>query len=262
MVKKVGSLPGGRCSLLATAMLAALALPATAQWEQYAGPEGTRPDTSKLNSPSDFEAVGYPGWLATRLPTFGRRHIGWGRPLEGTSWRNRPIYFGWTVGGLFGQPVISGYLDQGDDLFGSYVFGYDFNYYWGTEARLAFGYLGATYLPEQISASSVENTYADLHLLYYPWGDSRWRPFASLGMGLAGFHFQDRLGRGVSETVFGLPLGFGLKYQWRHWMTVRMEVKDNISFGDGDLNTMHNWSITAGLEAHWGGDESAKYRPW
>jgi hypothetical protein len=260
MIKYVARLPGGRRSLLATALLAALCLQASAQWEPYQASD--LPPADSTLEPPIAQPVEYPGWLAARFPVFSRRHIGWGRPLEGTSWRNRPWYFGWTVGGLFGQTVISDYLDQSDGWFFGCMIGYDFSHYWGSEGRLAFGDTNATFLLEDHQDTRVENTYADLNVLYYPWGDSRWRPFATIGMGLAGFHFEDESGRGVSKTVFGLPFGFGLKYQWRRWMTVRLDVKDNLSFGSSDIDSMHNWSITAGLEAHWGGDQSAKYRPW
>ncbi len=260
MAKKVGSLPGGRCSLLATVVFAALAATSLGQWPD--GSSRTDSSTPAIGAGLSAGTEEYPGWVTARLPRFRQRHIGWGQPLEGTSWRNRPFYFGWLVGGLFGESVNADRLDQGQGIFGGYRFGYDLSHYWGTELRMAFGYLDATYRPEGIRAGDVENSYGDINLLYYPWGDSRWRPFASIGMGVAGFHYLDRDGRGVSESLFAVPWGFGLKYQWRHWMTIRMDVTDNVAFGQQDLNTMHNWSLTGGLEVHWGGDRSAKYRPW
>src|SRR5439155_10987161 len=39
-------------------------------------------------------------WFAHGDPNDPQRHIGLGQPLSGTSWRNRPIFFGMFVGGV------------------------------------------------------------------------------------------------------------------------------------------------------------------
>ena len=53
-------------------------------------------------------AAGWPGsqpsclarhWpFGPRDPDAPDRYVGWGHPLEGTSWRNRPFHLGWSVG--------------------------------------------------------------------------------------------------------------------------------------------------------------------
>ena len=45
-----------------------------------------------------------------RDPNDPRRHIGIGQPLIGTSWRNRPIYFGSFVGGIMMDDIASNRL--------------------------------------------------------------------------------------------------------------------------------------------------------
>ena len=102
----------------------------------------------------------------------------------------------------------------------------------------------------------------DASVLYYPWGDARWRPFATLGFGVVGFHFQDRSGQGFDQTIVHLPIGLGLKYKWQPIFAFRLDLKDNLAFGTSRLDTMHNWSLTCGVELRWGGDSSKRYFPW
>ena len=41
----------------------------------------------------------------------------------------------------------------------------------------------------------------DLDLLYYPWGDTQWRPYLLIGLGTARVDFIDRLSVTVDELV-------------------------------------------------------------
>ena len=93
----------------------------------------------------------------------------------------------------------------------------------------------------------------DLNLLYYPWGDARWRPYLSLGLGVADFEFLTAAGQRVRETVLALPFGFGVKYRWKKWLAVRTSLTDNLSFGARGIDTMHNVSLTLGAEIQLGG---------
>ena len=45
-------------------------------------------------------------WFAHGDPNDPYRHIGLGQPLIGTSWRNRPIYFGAFVGGIMMDDIV------------------------------------------------------------------------------------------------------------------------------------------------------------
>ena len=80
----------------------------------------------------------FPPLFQHRSPDHPARHVGFGEPLVGTSWLNRPFHAGWLVGGLFGDDLIAGQVDQDEDIFGGYRLGWDFDHYWGSELRFAF----------------------------------------------------------------------------------------------------------------------------
>lgn len=188
-----------------------------------------------------------------RDPDDPARHVGLGYPLAGTSWRNRPVHLGWLFGGINGDDLIGGQIGQAEDILGGYRLGWDFDHYWGSELRFAFANLELTDL--QAAGNKLgtsRNHFWDLHLLYYPWGDARWRPYFTLGAGLASFYFQDTNGQSVNETLLSLPFGLGVKYYWDNWLAVRCGLMDNLSFGSQGLSTMHNISLTCGVEIHFG----------
>lgn len=187
------------------------------------------------------------------------RHVGLGEPLVGTSWLNRPYHIGWLVGGLFGDELIQGQVSQDDDIFGGYRLGWDFDHYWGTELRFAFGYPDLTYTAAPNLRQTSRDVFWDLNLVYYPWGDARWRPYFSAGLGIADFNFQTANRRRVQETVLAMPLGLGVKYRWKEWLAVRAGFTDNLSFGARSVDTMHNLSLTVGAELQFGGARKSYY---
>jgi hypothetical protein len=190
-------------------------------------------------------------WLYRGDPDDPFRHIGIGHPLEGTSWRNRPWHIDCFAGTLWGDSLIAGRVGQGDNFFGGLRFGYDPAHYWGTEMRLGFSYPNIQ-SDSALTSGFSRNLFWDFSALYYPWGDARWRPYASLGMGLAEFRFTDDLGQSVDRVLFHLPLGLGVKYQSRRWLAWRFDLIDNLAFGSGSISTMNNWSLTAGAEVRYG----------
>jgi len=143
-----------------------------------------------------------------------------------------------------------------DDFFGGYRFGWDFDHYWGTEMRFGFARLDLRDKPGVTS-----DFFWDLHLLRYPWGDSRWRPFASVGIGTTNFRFTDSTGTHFNEYVVHFSISFGMKYYHRKWLVFRVDVLDNIAIGGGGLNTMRNVSLTGGAEIRFG-DWRRGYYPW
>ena len=194
-------------------------------------------------------------------PEDPRRSIGWGKPLRGTSWRNRPYHAGWTVGALIGDSLIHGHVDQGNRVFGAYRIGWDFDHYWGTEFRFAFANLEVIDGSGSLDARNSRHLYWDGNLLYYPWGDSQWRPYAMFGMGMASFRFRDDMNRRFNETLLEMPFGVGVKYQTRNWLAVRFDLKDNFAVSAAGLATMHSISLTGGVEVHFGGQQTS-YFPW
>ncbi len=204
----------------------------------------------RAESESYWMSENFRRWLAPQDPDSPNRHRGLGQPLEGTSWRNRPIHADWFVGWLWGDQLIGGRVGQGENLFGGYRIGYDFGHYWGAELRAGFAY------PEvhagSLASTNSRDVFWDAHALFYPWGDARWRPYASLGLGAAGFHFVDDQGRSVDQYLVHMPLGIGVKYQWKRWLALRADLMDNLAIGSSGLNTMNNFSATVGVEVHCG----------
>ena len=189
------------------------------------------------------------------------RHIGRGLPLEGTSWKNRPYHVDWFSGPLLGDDLISSRVGQDNELFGGFRIGWDFDYYWGLEAR--FGWSNpnvqfSTPLPESENGSYFVS---DVDLVYYPWGDSKIRPYMLLGAGMARISFVDDAARNYNTTLFTMPFGGGIQFRQSRWLVWRLEVLDNLSYGADGVDTMHNISLTAGMELRFG-SHPASYWPW
>ena len=190
-------------------------------------------------------------------PDDPRRHIGLGEPLHGTSWLNRPHYSALLVGSMIADDLRNNAELHNDLFFGAYH-GWDFDHFYGTECRLAGGSYDVFDSPTNDSAGI---TFADAHLLHYPWGDSRWRPYYSLGFGIAYHYVRDNANRVHNKTLVHFPLGVGLKYQWKYHCAMRFDIKHNINFGGGGLDAMDHVSLSYGFEYRFGGRPKS-YFPW
>jgi hypothetical protein len=200
------------------------------------------------------------------------------------SWLRRPASATWFLGIVHGSTVLDDWLGEKQGIFGGVRFGWDFNHYWGTEFRLAFSNLdlwdSARAKQAQRWADDARrldpndpyrwrfdgNRNGDLFLwdfnaLYYPWGDTRLRPYCLVGIGATRISFMDRLSRNYDSTHLTMPVGLGLKYLWTDWMALRFECLDNIAFGAAGVNTLHHLSVTGGVEVRFGGSR-ASYWPW
>ncbi|MFW6169165.1 MAG: outer membrane beta-barrel protein [Planctomycetota bacterium] len=184
-----------------------------------------------------------------------------GQPLHGTSWLNRPYYASAFSGTWLGDTLISGQVSQESGFFSGAWVGTDLNDYWGSELRLSLFYIN-TMFSDGSRGPDSRNLLGDANVLYYPWGDSPWRPYGSIGLGFAGVHFSDPNGAGVDHTGLQLPIGLGVKYLWRNWLAWRLDIKDNIAFSGNGVNTTDSWSFVGGVEVHWGSKSSKRYAPW
>jgi hypothetical protein len=216
---------------------------------------GTQP---RIGLPSIPESLRPVNWLH-RDSTDPARNTGVGKPLKGTSWRNRPFHVGWLYGRINGESLISGAIEQKDARLGGYRFGWDFDHYWGTELRFAFTKPDLSDLQGNARLPYATNTYWDLNLLYYPWGDAEWRPFVSAGFGVGTFRFTDASQVVREDPLLTFPVGFGVKYYYRPWMALRTSLMDNIALGTQDLDTMHSLSWSLGVEVHFGGPRRTYY---
>ncbi|QDU31668.1 hypothetical protein ETAA8_68280 [Anatilimnocola aggregata] len=200
-------------------------------------------------------------WFAHDDPNDIARHTGWGEPLVGTSWRNRPWYWGIFMGGILNDGIVGGHVEQDNAPFLGLRLGNDFDHFWGWEGRYAFA---RTELFNGVGAPIAEegrNYYVDVALLHYPWGDSRWRPYFLAGLGFANFRFENDLGQRIDDTALTIPLGIGLKHYYSPWFSLRFDAVDNFAIGTSRLDTMHNFSLMVGVEFRFGGNRP-NYFPW
>jgi hypothetical protein len=202
-----------------------------------------------------------PRWFGLRHSSTHGRHIGYGRPFTGTSWRNRPYY----VGGELGPVWLAEPLDEdvsGDtDLLGGVFAGYDFDHYWGMELRFDWA------TPEFKNSEARDANRTDSlflwseSLLYYPWGDTMIRPYWRVGIGNVRFDVPLDDGTRHDEWLLTFPFGVGVKYPVKRWLAARAELCDHWAIGRDDFPTQHNVSLTLGLEWRFGAHPRS-YWPW
>ncbi len=181
------------------------------------------------------------------------RWSGHGGPLRSTSWLNRPFEFGLDFGAfVMTKPVSPNNTKNGDVLAAAHL-GWDWDHYWGTQFRLAWTSPEFSSSVPATNAASNNVLLYDVTMLYYPWGDSRTRPYWRFGVGLTDIDFINQAGVREDNTLFTLPVGIGIKHQLRRWLVMRAEVVDHISFAQNSASGMNNFTLTCGLECRFGG---------
>jgi hypothetical protein len=195
-------------------------------------------------------------WFAHSDPDDPARHIGLGDPLYGTSWLNRPHFAGAMFGAMVADDAIAGVAELQDDGIVSLFAGCDFDHYCGGELRLSGGNFA---LLDSPSESEDGIGFADLRLLYYPWGDARWRPYYAVGFGVERHDFTDNLDREFNTMLLHFPLGIGVKYLCHPACAVRLEAMHHLSVGGGGLDSMDHFTLTGGLEYHFGGPRKSYF---
>ncbi len=190
------------------------------------------------------------------------RNVGRGVPLTHSSWRNRPYHVDWFVGGMLNSSLIRNRVRQNNSSFAGMRLGWDFDHYWGTEWRFGWSnpeiqYSGAS----DYKNASSDLFLSDLDLLYYPWGDSKIRPYVLLGMGFTRVNFQDENNIHHGSSLLTMPYGVGLQLPMWPWLTWRFEILDNLAFGADQIETLANVSFTLGMELRLGA-KPASYWPW
>ncbi len=188
------------------------------------------------------------------------RHIGFGQPLTGMSWRNRPIHADVFAGAIMLQNLIPGEVEQEGSFFDGVRLGYDFDHYWGAEVRLGFAEGRLNYPTNPFFSGKSQLIILDYNVQFYPWGDSAWRPYATLGLGAAMFQYQDAIGRDRGQAQVSMPFGLGLKYFIHKRIALRFELLDNMTLGGTDAMSANNFSVTGGFEYRFGGNAPGYYR--
>jgi hypothetical protein len=233
---------------------AILTVPSAVPWQGFETEPTVEECESRLGS--YFNRVHSPH----RDPNDPQRARGLGDPLTNTSWRNRPYYVDLFAGGLIGDELQEGLIRQGGGFFAGGRFGGDYDHYWGVETRLAFSDLNINYTGGGYGQS--RDSFFDVSLLHYPWGDSRWRPYFSLGLGVAGYRFNNQIGTRINGSAMEMPFGGGVKYLAMPNLALRFDLIDNLSFaGGGNIDSMHNISFTGGIELRFGG-RGTSYGSW
>ncbi|MGA2033083.1 MAG: outer membrane beta-barrel protein [Thermoguttaceae bacterium] len=201
-------------------------------------------------------------------------------PLWRESWLYRPWNFGGFLGVAQGSPLIQNWVGMNQGVFAGVRLGRDWNPCLGTETRFAWNsinlYDSGRELDAQIAAGAAGgydqlNQYGthrvatsfvwDLDVLFYPWGDQKWRPYFSVGAGTYSTHFSDLLGNGYHRIGFSVPLALGVKYRWTDAIAFRLEAGDNLECGGQGIDTVQLASLTGGIELRFGGTRTA-YWPW
>lgn len=200
------------------------------------------------------------------------RHRDTGLPLIRESWRYRPFGLSGLVGYIDGGTLIDDWTGSNSGTLYGFRLSWDPGYYWGCEFRYAITSMGrwdsarsltaltadgGTYYP----SNEVDMEIWDFSLLWYPWGDSTWRPYGLIGLGGATVRFDDCFANHWAPNHFAMPLALGLKYRYNSRLAFRFEMTDNIVFSSGPVNSVHHFSITGGLELRFGGTRKA-YWPW
>ena len=231
------------------------------KWESIADSDNLYLDnTAKWNDPS-VKVIDWVRHFGFRHSSTDGRHSERGVPLQGTSWLNRPYHADWFIGSLLGDELIAHHVDQNNELFAGVRIGYDFDYYWGLDWRLGWSKPNIGFADPDPIAANGSYFLTDIDLKYYPWGDSKVRPYYLLGAGLARINFTDDTDIRRNVTLATMPLGLGLEFPQFPWLTWRLEVLDNFAFGADGIETLNNFSLTAGMEWRIGARPQS-YWPW
>jgi hypothetical protein len=228
------------------------------KWENIIE-EDCEEETAIWHDPS-VKTIDWMRHFGLRHSSSDGRYIGRGVPLEGTSWLNRPYHVDWFLGSLLGDNLNSS-VNLNNELLAGLRIGYDFDYYWGLDWR--FGWSNPNMEVEGADEQSPNGSYfiSDIDLKYYPWGDSKVRPFWLMGMGLARVEFLDENDISQNVTLATMPLGVGVEFPQFPWLVWRLEVLDNLAFGADGVNTLNNFAFTAGMEWRLGAKPQS-YWPW
>ena len=183
-------------------------------------------------------------WLGLRNSATDGRNAGMGVPLVGTSWLNRPYYLGIDLGTVWVTNPPQPDITRDSDLYGGVYGGWDWDYYWGTELSIQ----RAT--PELINENAPYANRGDrmmvytASMLYYPWGDSFYRPYWRVGIGETDIDYPMDNGHRRQEGLWTFPIGIGIKYPVRRWLAARAELADSIGVGNEGVATQHDITLT------------------
>jgi hypothetical protein len=200
-------------------------------------------------------------WLGFKHSSYSGRNAGRGVPLVGTSWLNRPYYVGADIGTVWVTKPVEEGITRDIDTFGGLYAGYDCDYYWGTELAVQRATPELKNEDARNANRGDRRMYWSANLLYYPWGDSLFRPYWRTGLGATEIDYPMDSGERRDEALWAVPIGIGLKYPFRRWLAVRAEFVDQIGLGNSGIATQHDLTLTFALEWRLGA-RPRSYWPW
>jgi hypothetical protein len=230
------------------------------KWEPIVECDEMEDNTAKWNDPS-VKPIDWVRHFGFQHSSTAGRHTGKGVPLEGTSWLNRPYHVDWFLGTLLGDELIAGQVDMNNELLAGLRIGFDFDYFWGLEWRFGWSNPNVEVAGADVEDPNGSYFISDVDLKYYPWGDSKVRPYGLLGAGLARIDFTDDNDLRQNVNLMTMPFGTGLEFHQFPWLVWRLEVLDNLAFGADGVETLNNFSFTAGMEWRFGAKPHS-YWPW
>jgi hypothetical protein len=192
-----------------------------------------------------------------RLPRMGQNR----QPMLRESWLFRPFNISFFEGALFATAPIPQFANGVGFLTGFRV-GWDFDPHFGGETRFGFSKIYMVGPAQSVGDGYEKIFYFDANLLIYPWGDTRWRPFFTIGGGLADVLVVSNAGT-LHPGAFNLPFGGGIKYRLGSRVAFRADLRDNLTMsGVGGMRTLNNIELLGSIEFHFGGGDRRSYWPW
>jgi hypothetical protein len=198
-------------------------------------------------------------------------------PVPWANWSEHPLSIGCFAGMMNGGPLIADWVGTSTGFDGGWRLGWEVSPNWAAESRLAFASLKlydgksavaaieaidkTSGLPFTVTHRNAELFQWDVDILYYPWGETRLRPYFLTGAGLTNVYFRDLVDQDYQITCLSLPLGLGVKYLCSEQLSVRLDLLDDIALSSNHLQTQQNLSLTAGVELRFGGSRKV-YWPW
>lgn len=184
-------------------------------------------------------------------------------PMMRESWMFRPFHYDGFIGTLLVDDPVRRRVEAGSGFYIGFRLGWDIAKHFGMESTFGFSKVGNSY-PRLPTKMGDEKLFLwDVDWLWYPWGDTRLRPYLLIGGGLNDINFVNDLDQRVHSTLFNMPWGGGLKYRLGNRVAFRFDVRDNVTYGAANgMNLMHNVAITANVEMHFGGGPRRGYWPW
>lgn len=223
--------------------------------------EGPPPDAGPLRRFIwNWSPEGVVPYWGRRTPDY-RKDFGIGGSLPpGAGWRSQPFSISGFAGATNGGPLIRDHVYELPSAYAGANFGWDYDHFWGIEKRLGFGALNLTNGQHQRLAQTGLSVTGEYRVMYYPLGDTRWRPFLTTGIGWSDFYFYDDFHHRHINTLLCFPFGVGLKYKLGDRWALRIDLIDELTLSSVQTSTFNYVALTAGLEFRYG--KKLIHWPW